>query len=176
MGRERLAIPSTKKTDSRSRWVQALAGRSNANIATVGLANKNARIVWAVLSRWEAYRGAKADAVILNMPVDALGVTPVRCTINKYLGNVKRFAHKGKRRIGIGANTCTTKPRLVVATSRRTAANIQTVLHGPCGPYPATLTTLITYRNMVIPFRGKVFCWEIAVQVKGNFTRDCVVI
>lgn len=57
---------STKKTDSRSRWVQALAGRSNANIATVGLANKNARIVWAVLSKGEAYRGAKADAVILN--------------------------------------------------------------------------------------------------------------
>jgi transposase len=59
-----------KKTDSRSRWAQALATRRNRNIATVALANKNARIAWAVLCKGEAYRGAKADAVILNTAVD----------------------------------------------------------------------------------------------------------
>ncbi len=49
---------STDKQDARSRWVQALATRRNRNVATVALANKNARIAWAVLSREEAYRGA----------------------------------------------------------------------------------------------------------------------
>jgi len=47
------------KEDVRSRWVQSLATRRNRNIATVALANKNARIAWAVLSRDEDYRGAK---------------------------------------------------------------------------------------------------------------------
>jgi transposase len=45
------------KEDARSRWAQALATRRNRNIATVALANKNARIAWAVLSRGETYRG-----------------------------------------------------------------------------------------------------------------------
>ena len=48
-----------KKEDGRSRWAQALAARRNRNIATVALANKNARIAWAVLSREENYRGAQ---------------------------------------------------------------------------------------------------------------------
>ena len=41
---------------SRSRWIQGLITRRNKNIATVALANKNARIIWAVLSRGEDYR------------------------------------------------------------------------------------------------------------------------
>jgi transposase len=49
---------SGAKEDRRSRWAQALATRRNRNIATVALANKNARIAWAVLSRQELYRGA----------------------------------------------------------------------------------------------------------------------
>jgi transposase len=53
---------SVNKTDSRSRWAQALATRRNRNIATVALANKNARIAWAVLSKGEAYRGAKMES------------------------------------------------------------------------------------------------------------------
>lgn len=53
---------SVNKTDSRSRWAQALATRRNRNIATVALANKNARIAWSVLSKGEAYRSAKADS------------------------------------------------------------------------------------------------------------------
>lgn len=48
-----------KKDDGRSRWAQALAARRNRNIATVALANKNARVAWAVLSREEDYRGAQ---------------------------------------------------------------------------------------------------------------------
>jgi transposase len=67
---------SAKKTDSRSLWVQALATRRNPNIATVALANKNARIAWAVLCKGEAYRGAKADAVILNTPVAMSEASP----------------------------------------------------------------------------------------------------
>lgn len=46
------------KTDGRSRWVTGLAKRRNKNIATVALANKNARIAWSILSREETYRVA----------------------------------------------------------------------------------------------------------------------
>ena len=44
------------KTDRKSKWLQGLITRRNKNIATVALANKNARIIWAVLSRGETYR------------------------------------------------------------------------------------------------------------------------
>lgn len=43
------------KDDRRSQWVNQLSKRRNRNIATVALANKNARIAWAVLSRRETY-------------------------------------------------------------------------------------------------------------------------
>lgn len=46
------------KEDGRSRWVQSLVERRGKNRAAVALANKNARIVWAVLARGEAYRQA----------------------------------------------------------------------------------------------------------------------
>jgi transposase len=46
------------KEDGRSRWVTGLAKRRNKNIATVALANKNARIAWSILSREESYRTA----------------------------------------------------------------------------------------------------------------------
>ena len=49
---------SVHKTDRRSQWVKALIGRRNKNIATVALANKNARIIWAMLTRDEDYRAA----------------------------------------------------------------------------------------------------------------------
>jgi len=38
--------------------VTGLAKRRNKNIATVALANKNARIAWSILSREETYRVA----------------------------------------------------------------------------------------------------------------------
>ncbi|SEQ59900.1 Transposase [Azotobacter beijerinckii] len=44
------------KADRRSQWLRQLVCRRNPNIATVALANKNARIVWAILSRGEGYR------------------------------------------------------------------------------------------------------------------------
>jgi transposase len=49
---------AANKDDPRSRWVTALAARRNKNIAAVALANKNAGIAWAILSRGEAYRVA----------------------------------------------------------------------------------------------------------------------
>ena len=39
------------KDDLRSRWIQSLCGRRNKNIAAVAVANKNARIVWALLTK-----------------------------------------------------------------------------------------------------------------------------
>lgn len=47
---------STGKTDRRSAWINALVRRRNRNIATVAVANKNARIIWAMLTRGEDYR------------------------------------------------------------------------------------------------------------------------
>lgn len=44
------------KDDPRSRWLQNLCGRRHNNIAAVALANKNARIAWALLSTWADYR------------------------------------------------------------------------------------------------------------------------
>lgn len=50
------------KTDPRSRWLAGVAARRHKNVAAVALANKNARIVWALLTRGESYdsqRGMK---------------------------------------------------------------------------------------------------------------------
>jgi transposase len=49
-----------KKDDARSRWVNALAARRGTNKAVVALANKNARILFALLTREEPYRVAVA--------------------------------------------------------------------------------------------------------------------
>lgn len=46
------------KDDPRSRWVKQVVARRGKNRATVALANKNARIVWALLSRGDTYRAA----------------------------------------------------------------------------------------------------------------------
>lgn len=40
-----------QKDDPRSRWLQSLSERRNKNIAVVALANKNARIAWALLTK-----------------------------------------------------------------------------------------------------------------------------
>jgi transposase len=53
----RSALKASKdKTDRRSVWVQQVQCRRNTNIATVALANKNARIIWAILSKGESYQ------------------------------------------------------------------------------------------------------------------------
>lgn len=49
---------SESKTDKRNRWVNELIARRNKNVATVALANKNARIIWSILAREEHYRPA----------------------------------------------------------------------------------------------------------------------
>lgn len=46
---------AVNKTDPRSTWVNALGMRRHKNVAAVALANKNARIAWAVLAREEDY-------------------------------------------------------------------------------------------------------------------------
>ena len=52
-----------RKDDARSRWIQALVARRGYNKAAVALANKNTRILWALLSRGENYRGMGQAAV-----------------------------------------------------------------------------------------------------------------
>jgi transposase len=44
------------KSDDRSRWLKALIARRGKNRATVALANKNARIAWALLAHNQEYR------------------------------------------------------------------------------------------------------------------------
>ncbi len=48
---------AVRKTDSRSMWVE-LRQRRGYNRATVAVANKNARVIWAVLTSGEPYRSA----------------------------------------------------------------------------------------------------------------------
>lgn len=50
------------KTDARSQWLNQLKTRRHYNVAAVALANKNARIVWALLARGETYRPAHMAA------------------------------------------------------------------------------------------------------------------
>lgn len=47
---------AARKDDTQSRWINALRERRHANIAAVALANKNARVIWALLTRDEDYR------------------------------------------------------------------------------------------------------------------------
>ena len=49
---------AVRKTDSRSMWVNELRQRRGYNRATVAVANKNARVIWAVLMSGEPYRSA----------------------------------------------------------------------------------------------------------------------
>ena len=46
---------AANKADSQSRWINELVRRRNPNIAAVAVANKNARTVWALLTKAEAY-------------------------------------------------------------------------------------------------------------------------
>lgn len=49
-------LASKHKTDARSRWIQELVARRGMNKAVVAVANKNARIIWAMLRTGECYR------------------------------------------------------------------------------------------------------------------------
>ena len=48
------------KSDARSRWLQDLVARRGCNRAAVALANKNARVIQALLSRDAPYRSPAA--------------------------------------------------------------------------------------------------------------------
>jgi transposase len=50
------------KQDARSQWIRRMRERRHPNVVAVALANKNARIVWSILSRDEEYRRGQADA------------------------------------------------------------------------------------------------------------------
>src|ERR1700676_2135238 len=50
------------KTELTGSWLQALLGRRNANVATVAVANKNARIAWALLANNRRFRSDYAPA------------------------------------------------------------------------------------------------------------------
>jgi len=39
-------------------WITALKARSGNNIASVAVANKNVRIIWALMTRCEEYKSA----------------------------------------------------------------------------------------------------------------------
>lgn len=45
------------KQDARSVWINRMRERRHPNVVAVALANKNARIVWSILSKNEDYRG-----------------------------------------------------------------------------------------------------------------------
>jgi len=51
---------AARKHDRRSVWLTGLRERCGANIAAVALANKNARVLWALLSRNEEFRAPAA--------------------------------------------------------------------------------------------------------------------
>lgn len=47
-----------KKKDAISVWINALKERSGFSVAAVALANKNARVIWALLAHDDVYRKA----------------------------------------------------------------------------------------------------------------------
>jgi transposase len=49
---------ASRKTDARSRWLLARMRRCGGNVAVVALAHTHARILWALMTREEAYRKA----------------------------------------------------------------------------------------------------------------------
>ncbi|MBO9480489.1 hypothetical protein J7439_03540 [Salinisphaera sp. G21_0] len=47
-----------KHDDRRNNWIKELDQRRGKNISAVAVANKNARIAWAVLTKKEPYKAA----------------------------------------------------------------------------------------------------------------------
>lgn len=57
-GARAVVCRASTKTDPRSQWVTQIKNRRGTNKACVALANKNARIIWALLAKNEDYRRA----------------------------------------------------------------------------------------------------------------------
>tara|TARA_R110000850_G_scaffold110818_17_gene224126 strand:+ start:5592 stop:5801 length:210 start_codon:yes stop_codon:yes gene_type:complete len=55
-GARSVLLWSRHKKESRSDWLEALLARRPVNVVLVAMANKTARVVWAMLSRGEAFR------------------------------------------------------------------------------------------------------------------------
>jgi transposase len=55
-GARAVVLRAERRTDTQGRWLCALIHRKGTNVAAVALANKNARVIWALLARDEAYR------------------------------------------------------------------------------------------------------------------------
>lgn len=55
-GARAAVLAARRKHDARSRWINALVERRGHNKAVVALANKNARVLWALLTTGECYR------------------------------------------------------------------------------------------------------------------------
>lgn len=60
-GARAVILRAERKLDEHS-WLRRLIGRRNKNVAAVALANKNARIVWALLAKDEGFRSDYAAA------------------------------------------------------------------------------------------------------------------
>ena len=54
-GAQSAVLTAHKRADPISRWVAALRDRAGWQKAVVALANKNARILWAVMTKGEAF-------------------------------------------------------------------------------------------------------------------------
>jgi transposase len=50
---------SRRRSETRSSWLEALLARRPTNVALVAMANKTARVVWAMLSRNEVFRPSR---------------------------------------------------------------------------------------------------------------------
>ncbi len=55
-GARTVLLWSRRKKETRSLWLEALLARRPTNVVLVAMANKTARVVWALLSRGEAFR------------------------------------------------------------------------------------------------------------------------
>lgn len=62
-GAKAALIRAHKKTDSKSRWLVALQQRRGSNRACCALANKTARIIWAMATSAEVYQPSKATGL-----------------------------------------------------------------------------------------------------------------
>ena len=63
-GAHTVLLQKTKQSSGLSTWLVSLTSRKRKQVATVALANKMARMAWAVLFRGEAYRPPTAPQVI----------------------------------------------------------------------------------------------------------------
>jgi hypothetical protein len=83
-GARAAARVAERKRDARSIWVSRLKLRGGPNVAAVALANKNARVLWALLARNDAYRppaipgGLAASGVRLEPDKAAVAPRSVR--------------------------------------------------------------------------------------------------